>query len=107
MKILNKVNKFARQLKSKLNKKVVAVRVFTNCLCVYFDNGLTKFFSKMNQTWGNTGNIYFVTDNFQKENLPSKLIEEFYDLIQWTEYWVHGTTNKLWLRLEYNIKFKK
>lgn len=106
MRILNRVNEFARKVKEESNKTVVAVRVFTNCLCVYFDNGATKFYSKMQQAWGNVGNVYFVTQTFNRKFLPARLVEEFRSLVEWTQYWVDGKSNRLWLTLEYNIKHK-
>jgi len=106
MRILRRVNEFAHKVRENLGKKVVAVRVFTNCLCVYFENGATRFFSKMNMSWGKVGSVYFVTDYFRRESLPSKLSKEFQGLIEWTQYWVDGTANKLWLTLEYNIKHR-
>jgi len=107
MKILDKIDKLAIKVEQEIGKKVKAVRVFTNCLCLYLENGATRFYSKMNQAWGKTGNVYFVTKNFSKDTLPKSLRREFKSLIEWTQYWVEGTASKLWLTLEYNIKYKK
>ena len=104
---IKKVNKLAIRLKKEFNKRVVAIRVFTNCLCLYFQNGGTRFYSKMNQAWGKVGNIYFVTYEFNKDSVPSKLANEFHELFNWAQQWsVANFASKLWLTLEYNLKYE-
>jgi hypothetical protein len=87
-------------------KEVIAIRTFNNCLCVYFLKGGCKFFSKDKLDWGKNDKVYFITKKFSIKKMSSRLIEQFNPLINWTsEYIESGYPEKLWLQLEYNIKY--
>ena len=104
--MFNKINDLAKRIKEELGQVVLAIRVYSNCLLLYFKSGAVRFYSKRNKDWGRVGKIFFVTVNFNPQNLSKKLREEFKELIEWTKRWVEASSlSKLILNLEYNIKF--
>lgn len=101
------VNAFALQVGEELNKEIVAIRVFNNCLVLYFTKGSCRFYSKKNIDWGNTGTCYFITNNFNRLTISKRLEEQYEFLINWTiEYINANYVERLWLAIEYNIKYK-
>lgn len=105
-KILENLNKMSEDLLEKTGNRIVAVRIFSNCLCVYFDKGSCRFYSKKNFDWGKVGKIYFSTFNFERKDISKKLWEEFENLIKWYEEWKGASyIHRLHLLLEYNIKY--
>ena len=105
-KILRRLNKLAEDLLEKTGRKVVAARVFTNCLCLYFENGATKFFTKKGFDWGSVGRVYFTTVNYTRKAISAKLWKEHESLIKWYEEYQSATrVRRLWLLMEYNIRY--
>jgi hypothetical protein len=106
MRILDRVNLLAKQIKKELGRNLIGVRVFHKCLLLYFSKGRTRFYSKNGQDWGKADTMYFVTVNFNLENINTKLWQQYRDLITWTSLWVEASAvRKWWLYLEYNIKY--
>lgn len=107
-KTLNNINKLYSKVLNELGKQVVGVRVFANCLLLYFEKGSCRFYSKMGLDWGSIGSLYFVSNNLHTETITNKFYEEYEALINWYEEYTN-TNNifyKLWLMLVYNIKFE-
>jgi hypothetical protein len=99
-------NAWASNMQDKINKEVIAIRVFHNCLCVYFKQGSCRFFSKEGLDWGITGSIYFITNNFNINNISTRLLEQYKSLIMWTAEYINANyVRRLWLQLEYKIKY--
>lgn len=107
MKIFDIANNFAKIVEEETHKEVVAIRVFTNCLCVYFTKGNgCRFYSKQTINWGKVGTCYFITNAFNKAQVPFKLTQEYTHLLNWTEeYTFSNYLEKVWLKLEYKIKY--
>ena len=105
---LNQINKLAKEIKKELNKNLVAVRVFSNCLLLYFDKGRVRFYSKKNKDWGNVGTVFFVTENFNVDKLSKTLRKRHTELIKWTTEYVesHCDIARLWLYLQYHIRYE-
>lgn len=104
--VFRMANELSLGIEEESGKEVIAIRVFHNCLCMYFKKGSCKFYSKRGLDWGFTGAIYFITNKFSLVNIPQKLLEEYKNLIMWTsEYANANRIQKLWLQLEYKIKY--
>lgn len=104
--ILKAANAKAILIEKETGKEVIAIRVFHNCLCIYFTKGSCRFFSKEKLDWGFTGAIYFVTNNFHKTKLSKRLVEQYNNVINWTSEYIEASyVQKLWLQLEYKIKY--
>lgn len=105
-KILNELNKLASDLLEKTGRKVVSAQVFTNCLCLYFEKGGCKFYSKKGFDWGSVGSMYFTTLDYSRKSISKKLWAEYESLIKWYEEWNSAShVRRLWLLLEYNIRY--
>lgn len=104
--VFRMVNAKALNIEEEINKEVIAIRVFHNCLCIYFKKGSCKFFSKEGLDWGVTGAIYFVTNKFNISSMSKRLVEQYESLIKWTAEYVDASyIRRLWLQLEYKIKY--
>jgi len=105
-KIFKLVNALALTISQETGKEVIAIRVFSNCLCIYFLKGSCRFCSKHSIYWGEPGNCYFTTSNFNALNASPKLKQQFGNLLTWTEEYINANyIQKMWLILEYNIKY--
>lgn len=99
-------NTLAKTIQEETGKEVIAIRVFTNCLCIYFAKGSCKFYSKKGLDWGSPNLCYFITTNFNKNKISNRLIEQYNNLINWTEEYINSSyIQRLWLNLEYSIKY--
>jgi hypothetical protein len=96
----------AQLIKEATGKEVIAIRTFNNCLCVYFLTGGCRFFSKDKLDWGKNDKVYFITKEFNTLKVSKRLFEQYNCLITWTSHYIEsGYPEKLWLQLEYNIKY--
>ena len=103
---INRLNNISKEFLETSGRKVVAARVFTNCLCLYFDRGGCRFYSKKGFNWGNVGQIYFTTYKYDRASISKKLWSEFGNLIKWFEEYSNAPNyNKIGLLLEYTIKY--
>lgn len=107
---MNRVFRMANQLSTTIeeetNREVIAIRVFHNCLCMYFKKGGCKFFSKQSKDWGVTGSVYFITNKFSLQNMTQRLLDQYTPLITWTSEYINANrVQRLWLQLEYKIKY--
>lgn len=103
--MIKQIKALVSRVKQELGKTVVTVRVFSNCLLLYFENGATRFYSKLGLNWGSIGKVYFVPET-SKEVFSQRLIEQYAPLIEWHEAY-YSTNNwlyKLWLILVYNTR---
>lgn len=62
MKLSTRISNLIKTVRRELNRVVTRVRVFTNCLLLYFENGSPRFYSKKGENWGDTGSDYFVAE---------------------------------------------
>lgn len=74
MKLITRISKLIKTVKQELNRVVTRVRVFSNCLLLYFENGSPRFYSKKGEDWGSTGSDYFVTEVLSE--MYNKMIED-------------------------------
>lgn len=104
--LFKRLNILVKQVKEETGKEVVAIRVFDNCLCLYFAKGSCRFYSKQGLNWGKVGAIYFPTDTFNRNSFSKRLVEQFNNLIGWTEEYISANPiQRLWLLTEYRIKY--
>lgn len=99
-------NALALKIQEETGKEVIAIRVFNNCLCLYFAKGSCRFYSKQGLDWGSNNLCYFITNNFNKNKLSIRLVEQYTNLINWTEEYINSNyIQRLWLNIEYSIKY--
>lgn len=102
-----KLNQLAQHLLETTGRKLVAAKVFANCLLLYFKAGSCRFYSKEGFNWGRVGSVLFTTVEFSRKAISKTLWSRHESLIKWYEEYIHASNfvHKLGLVLEYNIKY--
>lgn len=102
-----KLNQLAQHLLATTGRKLVAAKVFANCLLLYFEKGSCRFYSKKGFNWGNVGSIIFTTVEFCRKSISKTLWQRHETLIKWHEEWANATNfvHRWGLMIEYNMKY--